>query len=287
MSHPYRRFVDDLVALERAGRALPLGGLPTPLRPPAVADERTALLLAPHPDDECITGGLALRLQRQAGLKVVAVPVTLGSLPSRRAGRLAEARAACAFLAFDLQLAAPDGLERIGAATRSQDPPHWQAAVRAVADLIARVQPAALFFPHAEDWNSTHVGTHQLALDALAAQEPGFTCLTVETEYWANMRAPNLLVESSAEDVADLVAAVSCYAGEVRRNPFHLRLPPWMQDNVRRGGEVVGGQGGAAPAYDFATLYRVGRWQGGHLDPFTGPGRLLAATDDPTALLRP
>ena len=86
------------------------------------------------------------------------------------------------------------------------------------------------------------------------------------------MRAPNLLVESSAEDVADLVAAVSCYAGEVQRNPFHLRLPPWMQDNVRRGGEVVGGQGGPAPAFDFATLYRLGRWQNGHLDPLTGRG---------------
>ena len=99
------------------------------------------------------------------------------------------------------------------------------------------------------------------------------------------MRAPNLLVESSAEDVGDLVAAVSCYAGEVQRNPFHLRLPPWMQDNVRRGGEVVGGQGGPAPAFDFATLYRLGRWRAGHLDPLTGGGRLLAAADDPSSLL--
>ena len=115
MSHPYRRFVDDLVALERAGRALPLGGL-APVARAAPAGGGTALLLAPHPDDECITGALALRLQRQAGLKVVAVPVTLGSLQARRAGRLAEARAACAFLGFDLQLAAPGGLERIGAA---------------------------------------------------------------------------------------------------------------------------------------------------------------------------
>lgn len=286
MSHPYRRFVDDLVALERAGRALPLGGLASVARA-APARAGTALLLAPHPDDECITGALPLRLQRQAGLKVVAVPVTLGSLQARRAERLAEANAACAFLGFTLQLAAPGGLERIGAHTRAQDPPHWQAAVRAVTDLIARLQPDIVFFPHAEDWNSTHVGTHQLALDALAAQAPGFSCWTAETEYWANMRAPNLLVESTAEEVADLVAAVSCYAGEVQRNPFHLRLPPWMQDNVRRGGEVVGGQGGPAPAFDFATLYRLGRWQNGHLDPLTGGGRLLAAADDPAALLAP
>jgi N-acetylglucosamine malate deacetylase 1 len=285
MSHPYRRFVDDLLALERAARTLPPGALAPVAPPKPTGGGGTVLVLAPHPDDECITGGLALRLQRQLGLRVVAVPVTLGSLQARRAGRLAEARAACGFLGFELQLAAPGGLERIGAQTRTQDPPHWQAAVRALADVIAQVQPAIVFFPHAEDWNSTHVGTHLLARDALAAQAAAFTCLTAETEYWANMRAPNLLVESSAEDVGDLVAAVSCYVGEVQRNPFHLRLPPWMQDNVRRGAEVVGTQGGPAPAYDFATLYRLGRWQKGHIDPVTGGGRLLAAADDPATLM--
>jgi LmbE family N-acetylglucosaminyl deacetylase len=116
-------------------------------RPQPPVGGGAALVLAPHPDDECITGGLALRLQRQVGLRVVAVPVTLGSLQGRRAGRLAEARAACGFLGFELQLAAPGGLERIGAQTRTQDPPHWQAAVRALADVIAQVQPAIVFFP--------------------------------------------------------------------------------------------------------------------------------------------
>jgi LmbE family N-acetylglucosaminyl deacetylase len=285
MSHPYRRYVDDLVALERAARGLPPGGPAAGAPPIAAANAAVALLLAPHPDDECLTGGLALRLMRQAGLRVIAVPVTLGSLQARRAGRLAEARAACGSLGFELALAAPGGLERIGPQTRNQDPPHWQAAVRAVAEVIERLQPAIVFFPHAEDWNSTHVGTHQLALDALAAQAAAFTCLTAETEYWATMRAPNLLVESSAGDVGDLVAAVACYTGEVQRNPFHLRMPAWMQDNVRRGGEVVGGQGGQAPAYDFATLYRIGRWRSGRLDPLTGGGRLLAAGDDPAVVL--
>ena len=38
-----------------------------------------------------------------------------------------------------------------------------------------------------------------------------------------------------------------------------------MQDNVRRGGELVGGQGGAAPDFTFATLYRLRQWQDGAL----------------------
>ena len=64
--------------------------------------------------------------------------------------------------------------------------------------------------------------------------------LLVETEYWGQMHAPNLMVESSEADLADLLAALSHHIGEVRRNPFHLRMPAWMQDNVRLGAEVVG-----------------------------------------------
>jgi hypothetical protein len=87
-----------------------------------------------------------------------------------------------------------------------------------------------------------------------------FSTTLVETEFWGQTQDPNLMVESSMQEVADLVAALSHHRGEVERNPFHLRLPAWMQDNVRRGAEVVGGQGGDAPDFDFATLYKLSRW---------------------------
>ena len=58
------------------------------------------------------------------------------------------------------------------------------------------------------------------------------------------MTDPNLMVEMSAEDLADMIAATTFHVEEVNRNPYHLLLPPWMMDNVRRGGEVAGGQGG-------------------------------------------
>ena len=99
------------------------------------------------------------------------------------------------------------------------------------------------------------------------------------------MTAPNLMVESTVEDVADLVAATSFHAGEVQRNPYHLRLPAWMQDNVRRGSEIVGGQGGTAPSFTFATLYGVRRWSRGRLHPAYPGGRLLPVTEDPAAFL--
>ena len=83
------------------------------------------------------------------------------------------------------------------------------------------------------------------------------------------------MVENSQEEVADLVAALSHHKGEVTRNPFHLHLPAWMQDNVRRGAEVVGGQGGKAPDFDFATLYRVSRMENGKIYLPWEDGRLL------------
>ena len=68
--------------------------------------------------------------------------------------------------------------------------------------LLAEHQPSIIFFPHDDDWNQTHLGVHHLLVEALAAS--GLACLTVETEFWGAMDAPNFMVESSAADVADL-----------------------------------------------------------------------------------
>ena len=75
--------------------------------------------------------------------------------------------------------------------------------------------------------------------------------------------------------MADLVAATSLHTEEVARNPYHLLLPAWMQDNVRRGGELVGGQGGAVPDFSFATLYRLRKWTNGALVDVIDGGQVL------------
>ena len=117
-------------------------------------------------------------------------------------------------------------------------------AVDVIAAILARERPRVVFFPHDTDWNSTHIGTHHLVVDALARLPADFTCTAIETEFWGAMASPNLMVESTADDVAEMMTALSFHVGEVERNPYHLLLPAWMQDNVRRGGELVGGQGG-------------------------------------------
>ena len=95
------------------------------------------------------------------------------------------------------------------------------------------------------------------------------------------MASPNLMVESSVDDVAEMMTALSFHVGEVQRNPYHLLLPAWMQDNVRRGGELVGGQGGAAPDFSFCTLYRLREWRDGALQLTYAGGRNLPAAPTP------
>jgi N-acetylglucosamine malate deacetylase 1 len=283
--NPYQRYVSELARLVREGRNLPLGGFDPPPLPPRAADAPRALIFSPHPDDECIIGGLALRLMRESGLRVLNVAVTQGSNKARQAGRLDELTAACRYLGFDLIQTAPGGLESINLKTRTNALSDWQAAVDVIAAMIDNQQPSVVFFPHDADWNSTHVGTHHLVADALGRQPRDFTCYVVETEFWGAMATPNLMVESSEEDLGRMMAALSCHVGEVQRNPYHLLVPPWMQDNVRRGAELVGGQGGAAPDFTFCTLYRFGRWSGGRLEPTYSGGRSLPVNTSPSTLL--
>lgn len=283
--NPYHQYVSTFAGLMADGKSLPLGGFPPPPTAKPGADAPAALIFSPHPDDECIIGGLALRLMREAGMRVVNVAVTQGSNQERQQARWQELQNACTYLGFAVEQTAPNGLEKISARTRSENPQHWSAAVKTISAALTRHQPRVIFFPHEADWNSTHIGTHFLVMDALQTLPVNFQCLMVETEFWGQMASPNLMVESSITDVADLLAALSFHAGEVQRNPFHLRMPPWLQDNVRRGAELVGGQGGEAPDFAFATLYRLRQWKNGRVETVYPGGKQISATENPGSLL--
>ncbi len=259
---PYHRLVTDYVGLLKEGRSFPLGGFDPAPRPQIGPDAPKALFFAPHPDDECIVGGVALRLFREARMNVVDVAVTLGSKTERQAGRLQELKDACQYLGYGLVTTAPSGLERINPKTRQRDPKHWSECVQMIQGVLEEHRPKVVLCPHEQDWNSTHIGTHYLVTDALKQMPPAFECYLVETEFWGAMSDPNVMVEISAEDLGDLIAATTFHVGEVARNPYHLLLPAWMMDNVRRGAEVAGGQGGAAPDFPFAALYRLRKWSG-------------------------
>ncbi len=255
METEYQDYVRAFAVLREAGGSLPLGGFGAPERAGPRAGAPTAMLFSPHPDDESITGLLPLRLANEDGWRILNVPVTHGSLPSRQPGRHAELQAACGYLGWDLAQSPPP----------APPLPHPPFSVAGIAALLRHHRPAAVFFPHERDWNTRHTETHRMVMDALGEMDAGFSCVVVETEFWGAMDDPNLMVEAGVAELGDLVAALSFHAGEVTRNPYHLLLPAWMMDNVRRGGERLGGQGGAAPDCPFATLYRVSRWSAGRL----------------------
>ena len=285
--NPYHHFISEYARFAKEGRTYPLGQFAPLPRPATAPNAPKVLIFSPHPDDEVIIGGLALRLLREARWNVVNVAVTQGSKKERQAERFQELKNCCECIGFGLVQTAPGGLEKINPKTREQEPVHWSRSVRVISDILTRHQPRAILFPHDLDWNSTHVGTHFLVMDALKNLPAAFSCYTVETEFWGQNPSPNLMVELSVQHVADLIVALTFHFGEVRRNPYHLSLPAWMIDNVRRGAELVGGQGGAAPDFTFATLYRLRRWCGGRLANVYDGGRYLNCADEPAALFIP
>jgi LmbE family N-acetylglucosaminyl deacetylase len=249
---PYRQFVRRME--ETLAVPLPepdIRDFPRP--PPSAPAAPVALLISPHPDDEVITGALPVRLQREAGARVVNLAVTLGSNSARREPRRREVENACVLLGWELEVLGWAGV-RPDAAKGDLE---TETRADALAEVIRRWQPRWIFYPHALDAHPTHRAVSQLArlaLDKFSAVAPPWR---IETEYWRPNSQPNLLVECPPESLALLVAALCCHQGEIARNPYHSTLPSWMADNVRRGAELVSGAGQAAPDFKFGTLYRV------------------------------
>ena len=227
--------------------------------------KRRVLVLAPHPDDESITGLLALRLRQECGFEVWVAPVTLGSCPTRRAARLRELRAACRVLGFRCRMPM----------RRGED----SASLRQLRTVLEKIRPVVVVLPHARDGHPTHRAVHRLGLAALDAVR--FAAMpVVETEYWHPLARPNLMVAARREHLKMLRRALACHKGEILRNDYAARLPAWMSDNVRRGAERIGGKGAAAPKIAYATLYRTrmrvrGKWKAA----FRG-GRIIVTPDE-------
>lgn len=282
--NPYFSYANSFRDLTINGKDLPYGNISPPKIETPNNNSPVVLIMSPHPDDECIMGALPLRLMREADFRVVTCAVTLGSNPERQKERLSELQKACNWIGFKLQELTDDGLDNVTLTERSNNPEKWTQKAAKIKSIFEKWNPTAIFFPNSHDWNKTHLGVHMLTLDALK-QTDNFFPFLIETEYWGQIPKPNLLVESTTREVADLLSALSHHEGELKRNPFHLRMPSWMQDNVRRGAEVIGGQGGKAPDFDFATLYRVSRWRDANIIPAWEGGRMLSCSDNSSKTL--
>jgi LmbE family N-acetylglucosaminyl deacetylase len=198
----------------------------------------TVMMLSPHPDDECIVGSLALRLQKENNAHIVNVAVTLGSNKERQKARMKELENACELLDMELIVLADD----------------WTKKRKELKSLIQKYQPQVILAPHVKDRHPTHIKTGQLLKKAVDSKS---NFIVAWTEFWGQLDKPNTLVEVPEELLVFQMEALTRHAGEVERNPYHLRLPAWMMDNVRRGSEIIAGKGAASPNIPFGVLYQL------------------------------
>jgi LmbE family N-acetylglucosaminyl deacetylase len=201
----------------------------------------TVMILSPHPDDECIVGSLALRLMFENNAHVVNVAVTLGSKVERQKARLKELEGACELLEMELVVLSDK----------------WPAKEKELKSLIQKYQPNVILAPHVKDHHPTHIKTGQLLKKCLRSLKK-INTLVVWTEFWGQNPKPNVLIEVSMDILELQMNALLMHKGEIKRNPYHLRLPAWMMDNVRRGSEIISGSGSEASSMAFGILYE---WQ--------------------------
>jgi N-acetylglucosamine malate deacetylase 1 len=276
------QYLNGVIRAVDSGKTIPLGPSSAPLSPPPVALPISAgkvVYCAPHPDDECLSGALAFRLRNDSAAKVTNVAITLGSDKEQRPRRLREVEFACRAAGFELVVPQPpSGFDEVTELNRKEKPAEWSSKVTALRDIFDRENPDAVLTPHADDFNTTHLGTHWLVFDALAQhlernkREP---VVFIETEFWHQIERPNLMLGLAPELVAGQLVAIAEHGGEMARNPYHLLHPCRLMDNVRRGSEVVGGQGAAARDFIFAEIYNVAFMKGREILPAKAGGCII------------
>ncbi len=268
----YQQFVRETLEILKKARKIPLGKMEFPPKSERKPDAPVGIIFAPHPDDECINGGLPLRLLREHDFRIINVPVTLGSNLGRRAQRKKELENACRFLNFEVEFINESVFSEITPEARKNEREKWNLAIKQIAGTLEKFQPKILFFPHERDRHPTHCGTNFLVFDALRKMPETFSCITVENEFWQALESPNCLVELDEEIVGDLINALTFHVGEVARNPYHITFPSWLIDNVRRGSEIVGKTGADAQNFNFGVLHKISLFKNGKLQPMFEKG---------------
>jgi LmbE family N-acetylglucosaminyl deacetylase len=220
-------------------------GIPAPLQSLGLEPVRTLLLVAPHPDDECLMAGFALRAKEEWGTRVIVLPFSYGSKVDRRQERQTELRRAVTVLGFELfDPRQGSSLEELSSGDLT----------RALADCV----PDAVLFPHPGDGHPTHIRCSHLVSDGtgLWANASRKRVHLFESAYWQDLTEPNLMVELTSDHVIRMGSALLEHRGEIERNPYHLSLPAHLIDSRRKGVERVSGMGSRAGSGLFAQLLR-------------------------------
>ncbi len=156
---------------------------------------------------------------------------------------------------------------------------NWKTKEKELKSLIQKYQPQIIIAPHVKDFHPAHIKTGELLKKSLTSLKK-VNAVVAWSEFWGPMTKPNLLVEVPLEIVELQMRALEMHVGEVSRNPYHLRLPAWMMDSVRRGSEVVGGKGAEAKQMAFGVLYQLQLCKGGKFSTPKLKSQFLTSEDD-------
>ncbi len=160
------------------------------------------LVLAPHPDDEALGCGGALRLHAQAGDHVAAVWLTSGELglpvaaEEAHAIREAEARASAGLLGIGTTvfLRLPDW-------TLGEDVP---GAAEALGRVLDDLRPALVYVPHPAEWHPDHAVSLAVLRRAMpAGQQPKI----LGYEVWSPLTRHDKVVDTTTVHTVKLAAA--------------------------------------------------------------------------------
>lgn len=198
------------------------------------------IILAPHPDDECLMASLALRLKIENKAEVLAVAVTLGSNEKRRSERTLEFNDSCQVLGFEPYLIASDD---------------WKDKENFISQIITDKSINLIIAPHLNDHHPAHIKTSRLARKIIS--DTAFNGVLLESEFWGELPSPNLLIEVTKDVFTLEFNALTKHQGEITRNPYHLRLAANLVNNVRLGAEKVQALGESSPDFAFGNLYQL------------------------------
>lgn len=235
----YKTYVHQIV-----DSYLSAGGAPQSVsklsKPVGISSQPKILILAPHPDDECLMAGFALRAKEEWNAEVFVLPFSFGSDVSRRQARIQELKDSLHVL--DFKLIDP----RLNGATEKLSQPEFEA-------VMNQLVPDVVISPHLADHHPAHIETARMVQAFLSANAKSIVWL--QTEYWQQNGFANEFLPLSTEHVIQIGEALQKHRGEISRNPYHLRLPAWYIDQARRAQELLTNFGGAvAPQFMFGQL---------------------------------
>jgi N-acetylglucosamine malate deacetylase 1 len=220
------------------------------------------VILSPHPDDECLLGSIAFRLKDENLAQVTNIAFSLGSKKERQKKRRVELKKAVKVL----------GIKNV-VLKKEND----------LTSVLKKIKPQIVIASHLNDSHPTHIRSAKELLKALKVIH--FSGTVVWGEYWGQIQKPNLLIEVSNHQIKKQVKALACHEGEISRNPYHLRLPGWMMDQVRRGSEAIQTMGASSINMPFGQIYQVAFFNKGKKSSKKFSSRFSTLHDDLTDIL--